>query len=793
MTAQALLKQIADYEKRGAISSLDAHTLRNQVTQCSTSAECNAVRVRLDRLAVTWNPYQNSTFRTNGTSVRVKRSKKSTVSPTIRRNLSSKRSVRTCYDLLGINQGDKATPQEIKRHFRQLALLYHPDKKHRIQAVDTSVKQIIDFSDSEQKEGIEEDDTHFAQLLAAYETLSDPIKREHYDARISSARISHPYDSVDVKDQIQIEADTKFASLEWMKRVQYKMDVMDRIAAWAQMLSINPNEIRFETGKECFGDGCGKIVSMDRDLEYYGSTRRRVYVCLYHKYIHACDATCTSHDLESEQQTFDERVCPVRAYWLVQSWIHEHSQYNENGSVESSRNNNARDTYQNCDDDEDVACETDNAYSSPGSPQRETTFFNECTIKLGTATTPFSLKCKTECCLTTCRGSFQYLDSGIYVCRNHGTPHICSYEQCNRQLINLSELRYVCWISGRVYGQPSEEAGTLTRKRRLMYSGHDRMSLSVEMDVPLLLPLGEPIGFLLENSSTDGNPCNSDRRGRKHRVITVRGRAANRRSSSQIRQSKRARTAADYLTEHGSISNSTSPNQMRRQRLVDKVEAAETVAKFNLYIQVPPVVANFPRVALEMQELSQSGAQSSLSASTEGNNSDRDRDNSLNILLLLVVKPQDTVNTIKYWIEELTEQQLTIWDQQLYWGDTLIGEEDYVLTLDEHGLRNGCVIELRLHDDCPILVGSSDATAVVSANAGISRHQEYNTIQISKEAEEDLEDQLEEDWYTANNEQCESLQSALLNETISPPESSESIEIMKISPHLLVPSNQSDQ
>ncbi|CCI46467.1 unnamed protein product [Albugo candida] len=778
MSAQALLNQIVDYEKRGAISSLDAHTLRNQVSQCSTSAECSAVRVRLDRVAVTWNPYQASTLGKNEASVRGKPSDRSGASSKLssRRKLSTKRSVRTYYDLLGIAQADKATPQEIKRHFRQLALLHHPDKKHFIQAVDTGANHGSELNNDEQKKGAEEDDMHFAQLIAAYETLSDPIKREQYDARISTSRIPHPYHFVDVKNQVQLEADTEIASLEWMKRVKYKMDVMDRIAAWAKILSINATEIRFETGKECVGEGCGKIVSMDRDLEYHGSTRRRVYVCLLHKYIHACDATCTSHGMENELQTFDERVCPVRAYWLVQSWIHEH--YNE--SIELPCKYTARDMYQNCDDEDGGVCETDTALSSPGSPQPEAArLLSEANIYLGTASAPFSLDCASECCSKICHKSFQFLDSGIYVCRNHGTPHICSYEQCNCQVLEAKELRYVCWISGRVYGQPSEEAGTSTRKRKLLFSDHDGRSQSIEMDVPFLLPLGKPAGYLLGNSSNDANTSRANKRGKKHRVITVRSRTARWRRSSQTRQPKRARTVADYLTEHGSVSTSTSPNQRRRQRLVDKIVAAETVAKFTLYIQVPPVVANFPRVALEMQELSQLGTQSSPPSSAQENT---EVDNNPSILLSLGVKPQDTVNTIKYWIEELTEQQLTIWDQHLYWGDTLIGEEDYILTLDEHGLRNGCVIELRLHDDCPMLVGSSGATAVLSADAQISRHQEYNTMQISKEAEEDIEDQLEEDWNTAKIDQFESLQSS----SVEIDSSSESVEVMEISPQILL-------
>ncbi|EEY60525.1 uncharacterized protein PITG_13240 [Phytophthora infestans T30-4] len=73
-------------------------------------------------------------------------------------------------------------------------------------------------------------------------------------------------------------------------------------------------------------------------------------------------------------------------------------------------------------------------------------------------------------------------------------------------------------------------------------------------------------------------------------------------------------------------------------------------------------------------------------------------------------------------MEDLTEQQLSIWDQQIYWG---------------------CVLELRLHDDCPLLVSTWNGINAAAGGCG-GAPVEYNTVQISKEAAEDLDDLQEE-------------------------------------------------
>jgi molecular chaperone DnaJ len=63
------------------------------------------------------------------------------------------------YDVLGISPD--ATPEEIKKAYRSLALQHHPDKNHG----------------SNQ----EENDNMFKQISEAYTVLSDPEKRQRYD------------------------------------------------------------------------------------------------------------------------------------------------------------------------------------------------------------------------------------------------------------------------------------------------------------------------------------------------------------------------------------------------------------------------------------------------------------------------------------------------------------------------------------------------------------------------------------------------------------------------------------
>jgi len=61
------------------------------------------------------------------------------------------------YQVLGVSES--ATPEEIKKRFRKLAMKYHPDRNHGDKAAEDKFKEISE----------------------AYDTLSDPKKRQEYD------------------------------------------------------------------------------------------------------------------------------------------------------------------------------------------------------------------------------------------------------------------------------------------------------------------------------------------------------------------------------------------------------------------------------------------------------------------------------------------------------------------------------------------------------------------------------------------------------------------------------------
>ncbi|KAL3660189.1 hypothetical protein V7S43_014720 [Phytophthora oleae] len=711
---RALLAKIAQFEARGAILPTDARTLRSQLHD-STSGQWKAVEVRLQQLARSWNPYQDS----NST-----------------RSSSSKKEKKKLdfYQLLDLKNDATVTTEDVKKQFRKLALLLHPDKKRASRKRERESKA---ETGGERDEGKlqEVDSTQFARLRLAYETLSHPERRAAYDAKLLEA--AHPQQSQQigevVKDQVKLEASSDFASLEWMARVKHKMDVMARIAEWAKLLALNATELRFETGEPCTGKTCGKIVSMDRDLECSGSPRRRVYICLLHKYIHACDESCTSTFGDAE---LDRRVCPMRAYWLIQNWLFDQLQAAAFQRQMQPLNPTANEQEGKEPDTKKLKQETVRVKEETA--ERAVCGFGQSEIHLGDQYTRFQVEKVAECRSSVCRNNFQFLEDGIYACKRHGTPHICTFEQCDRQELHMGS--YICWVSGKVYGREREQAGTDVRTRRVIFSDDQGDENSVEMEVPVMLPLGKMTEYLLE-----GDPS-----------LHVSGDVSSMSPpppDEKARNNKRQRGGSDGFDEGGGgdarsprrearkrfkrdRDRETSPVRKRlHERLASKIQRSETTA-FHIFLKLPPAVAILPKVALELEE----AADSSSDDEDLPPKAAADKDN----LLQIFVNSHYTVNYIKYWMEELTEQQLSIWDQQIYWGDTLIGEEANVMVLEEHGISAGCVLELRLHDDCPLLVSTWNGKNAAAGGCG-GAPVEYNTVQISKEAAEDLDD-LQDEW-----------------------------------------------
>jgi hypothetical protein len=523
---------------------------------------------------------------------------------------------------------------------------------------------------------------------------------------------------------------------------------------WSDVLDHGPTmlsiKIRFEPGEPCLGRGCGKIVSMDRDLECYGSPRRRVYVCLLHKYIHACDEVCTSHEADT---ALDRKVCPIRAHWLVQNWIFdqlqaqaglvaahhpvkaEHPQVKEEQNVEETKEDAAEDTKPDLAMDQ--VRQDPELLQSPTHPHPIAIGSNlECMlvaseIHLGDTLTRFCVSTAADCRRENCATRFQFLEQGIYACRRHGTPHICTFEQCDRKKLQAG--RYICWVSGCMYGWQREEVGTGVRTRQLVYTNTHGESSSIEMEVPTLLPLGKMASYLLTEKShrsaaSFSPPPPAEKTwhgGKRSHDDEEEDTGYDSDSMSPRRMIKRQKS-----------DNETSPTRARIRRCIaTKVQQSETTTFF-VYMKLPPAVANLPKVSLELHNSDDEDSDDEKDSKTMAPIQDRTSG-----LLPIRVNAKHTVNYIKYLMEEMADQQISIWDQQIFWGDTLIGEEDNVMPLDEHGIVDGCVLELRLHDDCALLVSAWNNNRVGAAPAGIT---EYNTVQISKEAEEDLEDHEEE-------------------------------------------------
>lgn len=77
------------------------------------------------------------------------------------------------YHILGIS--NSATPDQIKRAYRKLAMKYHPDHNRRKYAED-----------------------RFKALQRAYDTLSDPELRRQYDLRLAEVPSENQHDDVSV-------------------------------------------------------------------------------------------------------------------------------------------------------------------------------------------------------------------------------------------------------------------------------------------------------------------------------------------------------------------------------------------------------------------------------------------------------------------------------------------------------------------------------------------------------------------------------------------------------------------
>lgn len=78
------------------------------------------------------------------------------------------------YKLFEINEA--ATPEQIKKQYRKLALIHHPDKQGEKDEKEESKKK--------DKKGLSKKDMIFVQIQEGYEILSDTTKRRQYDSTL---------------------------------------------------------------------------------------------------------------------------------------------------------------------------------------------------------------------------------------------------------------------------------------------------------------------------------------------------------------------------------------------------------------------------------------------------------------------------------------------------------------------------------------------------------------------------------------------------------------------------------
>lgn len=599
----------------------DSQSLQNQLRN-SVHGDYDAVAIRLDTLRNEWNPYQQiHSTPTFVSSV----GKKST-----RRKSATRKT--DYYTVLKLHP--RASVDQIKQSFRKLALVHHPDKcKH------------LPNDDEE-----EEARRTFHQIQQAYTVLSNEKERRQYDAHLEDWEGNEDLDMTKEKEAktSTLEGGDVFTSLEWMKRIKDKLDVLQHLHRWSKLLEIPYTHLRFETGPPCLGKGCGKIVSMDKDLECLQSSRRRVYICLLHNYVHACDHLCTQHGgiHASAKESFDQRICAMRGYWLAQNWVYE-ATLGPSSHLISLLGSNT-----------ELAFNT----SAKGPDNR--------------------------CCgledSSTCR--YISLEEGIWICQVHGYPHICTFEQCHEVKLDNTH-RYVCPISHRLYGHASEPTGVETRKRKLVYQDRWGQDTATEMDVPIFLPVGKSTEVLLINSiqAQDKSPERSPKDEPK--VV--------------------AKTKGPKFNPAAAV----------KQRLHEKIDPSTLAEVYTIHIALPAAIATLPVVSLELDP--KSG------------------------FLPLSMSSKATIGQIKARIEEFSE--VAPFDQQLLWDGAVLGEgvENETTSLLDYGLVSGVCLTLQLHQDNPYEVSTWNPSRA-SGQCTTAGTTEYNTVLISKEAEEDVLEQQEE-------------------------------------------------
>ncbi|KAH8307760.1 hypothetical protein KR044_012682 [Drosophila immigrans] len=117
------------------------------------------------------------------------------------------------YELL--NVPTTATPEELKRNYKQLILQCHPDKiqqqnQEQLNRCQSEQREIVTVNDNESdpRANRESDNNNFNAINEAWNTLKDPIKRKLYDAELLQTKFQthiNIYATITLSDMQRIQ------------------------------------------------------------------------------------------------------------------------------------------------------------------------------------------------------------------------------------------------------------------------------------------------------------------------------------------------------------------------------------------------------------------------------------------------------------------------------------------------------------------------------------------------------------------------------------------------------------
>lgn len=418
------------------------------------------------------------------------------------------------YHVLGVQRTDSALT--IRRAYRQLCRQFHPDRNQDEESV-----------------------SQFALLSIAMHTLGDAKLRATYDgqldrcaAQMSSLGSSSPHPLPNSAGRFP--AIDGFEALSvWSKyESREAMELLAKVPELEAEFKL-PRALRFREGVPCDGFSCVTDPSLPllrlREKEYAPTDDSVVMLCVKHCALHLCEAKCKT----------DEDRCALYGMWLAQKWHRDINTDRERAMSsireqhESVRRKEERRRLKKVGQGKADAkllssedpteklikaerlpedCKRQDNHTRAPAPGAEEANPQESTDAAETRG-----PARTECQRETCeekeespgRG-FVRLSAGIWVCKQHPRPHICSSTTCQWLRAAKNGDMY-CWASQRWYtglvaaqlnqaGQLEPRSGgalgvSLSSRKR-MISWIDEKTLEKHeliVDVPWGMDIGEEI------------------------------------------------------------------------------------------------------------------------------------------------------------------------------------------------------------------------------------------------------------------------------------------------------------